>query len=401
MSKTVTEIIEDETEQVKYKYMLSVRFVKANKAYSFGTNEENITNGAKVIVETQRGLELGEVISDLKDAKEHTINIPLKPILRIANQEDLENYEQNIIDSKKALAICREQVANLNLKMDLISAEYTLDRSKITFIYIADQRVDFRELLKVLAQIFHTRIDLRQIGPRDKSKIVGGIGVCGRQLCCKFKNNFEVVSINLAKNQLLALNIQKLSGQCGKLKCCLRYENDYYTEMKENLPKINSHVIYDNQDYKLASMNILTDTCKLENKSSVIYPLLSEVIEHGTFKKKFKKDNVSNQDVIKTLKKTKIKKEEAKPINLKIAEITANNTKDEDGDIVVPEEIVKPKKKNKNNKRKNNNQNHKPNKNKNKTKVTANKPKTDPKSEKKVVGEKRSFGRKLNKNKEQ
>jgi cell fate regulator YaaT (PSP1 superfamily) len=279
MSKSVTEIVNN-----NFKYIVSVRFEKVNKAYSFGTDDENMKEGDKVIVETQRGLELGYVISGLRDPEEHQINIPLKPVLRLATDRDFKDYQKNIEDEKEAMLICANEISKYNLEMHLISCEYTLDRAKITFVYIADERVDFRELLKTLAQIFHTRIDLRQIGARDKAKIVGGIGVCGRKLCCLHKSNFDVISINLAKNQLLALNISKLSGQCGKLKCCLKYENDIYTELREGLPKINAHVNYDGVNYRIHSMNVLSDTCKLDNREGAIYPALSQVVANGKFK---------------------------------------------------------------------------------------------------------------------
>jgi len=366
MSKTIEEIVNN-----NFKYIVSVRFEKVNKSYSFGTNDENMKEGDKVIVETQRGLELGYVISELRDPEEHQINIPLKPVLRIATEKDFKDYQRNIEDEKEAIILCSNEISKLGLDMHLISCEYTLDRAKITFVYIADERVDFRELLKTLAQLFHTRIDLRQIGARDKAKIVGGIGVCGRQLCCLHKSNFEVISINLAKNQLLALNISKLSGQCGKLKCCLKYENDVYTELREGLPKINAHVNYDGINYRISSMNVLSDTCKLENKEGAIYPLLSQVIENGKFKvpvkqngnKKTSKTN-QKEEIVKN--KNKHKRNDKKPVEKDQANKEKRQFKpNKQNDNKQSTNKQESSKKNKPNNRPHNKQGNKPKQNKN------------------------------------
>lgn len=162
--------------------------------------------------------------------------------------------------------------------MHLISCEYTLDCAKVIFTYISDERVDFRQLLKDLAHQLHCRIELRQVGPRNKAKMVGGIGNCGMECCCsRFLSDFDTVSINMAKNQMLALNISKLSGQCGKLMCCLRYENDQYTELKKGLPKINSHVTYEGNNYRISSMNMLQKQAKIENKEEVKFVSFSEL----------------------------------------------------------------------------------------------------------------------------
>ena len=169
--------------------------------------------------------------------------------------------------------------------MNLIEAEYTLDCSKIIFVYVADERVDFRELLKELAAIFKCRIELRQIGPRNKSKIVGGLGSCGMETCCsRFLNDFDVVSINMAKNQLLALNIQKLSGQCGKLMCCLKFEDDQYKKLREGLPKLNSQIEYKGSRYRITSMNVLLQQVKIENKEDVQFLTFKELWPDIDFK---------------------------------------------------------------------------------------------------------------------
>lgn len=261
-----------------YKYLISIRFNDNGKAYTFGTDDDTIENKDYVVVETVQGIELGQVVSDKKDAKKYTGNLEIKPIMRKANDEDRKMHKENIKLAKEALAFCQTQIAELGLNMNLISAEYTLDRRKILIIYLADQRVDFRELLKRLAAQLHCRIELKQIGDRDKAKLVGGIGVCGRELCChKFMTNFEIVGINSAKNQLLSLNAAKLSGQCGKLMCCLRFEDEVYKEMIAGLPKLNSQVQFRGKIYRMTSLNVLSDFVKLENKEEVIYISVKEL----------------------------------------------------------------------------------------------------------------------------
>lgn len=268
-------------ENMKY---VSVRFETTNKTYTFSTVDESIKNGDVVVVETQRGLECANVVSDLFDKA--NVDFEIKPILRKANEEDLRQFERNRKDAIEAKKICQEESDKLNLQMNVISAEYTLDRSKITFTYLADDRVDFRELLKVLASIFHCRIDLRQVGTRDKAKMVSGIGVCGRELCCaKFIGDFDRISINMAKNQLLALNVQKLSGQCGNLMCCLRYEDDAYKQLRKDLPKLNAQVEYEGEKYRITSMNVIAKNCKLENHEHAIFLSLDELVSKAKFNK--------------------------------------------------------------------------------------------------------------------
>lgn len=268
-------------ENLKY---LSVRFATTNKSYTFSTSDPEIKNGDRVVVETQRGLECGTVVSD--PFERPNLNMEIKPIIRKAEERDLRQYERNREDSKRAKQICQTESDKLDLKMNVISAEYTLDRAKVTFTYLADDRVDFRELLKVLASIFHCRIDLRQVGTRDKAKMVSGIGVCGRELCCaRFMSDFDRISINMAKNQLLALNIQKLSGQCGNLMCCLRFEDDAYKSLRKDLPKLNAQVEYEGEKYRITSMNVIAKNCKLENKEHAIFITLDELIKKGRYNK--------------------------------------------------------------------------------------------------------------------
>ena len=265
------------SEILKY---LSVRFQATNKTYTFSTTDNSIVNGDGVVVETQRGVEYARVIADPFDKP--NVSMEIKPILRKASKEDEIQYEKNIVDCKEAKQRCQNEADKLELGMKVISAEYTLDRSKITFIYLADDRVDFRELLKILASIFRCRIDLRQVGTRDKAKIVSGIGPCGRELCCaRYISEFDRISINMAKNQLLALNVAKLSGQCGNLMCCLKYEDEAYKDLKKGLPKLNSYIEYEGEKFKLTSMNVIVRNCKLENREHAIFISLDDLLKNG------------------------------------------------------------------------------------------------------------------------
>lgn len=261
---------------------ISVKFETTNKTYTFKTTDETIVSGDYVVVETQRGMELATVVGDPFDKP--NISLEIKDITRKANEKDIQTYKENIIDATEAKIIAQEESDNLGLGMNIISAEYTLDRAKITFIYLADDRVDFRELLKVLAAIFHCRIDLRQIGTRDKAKMVSGLGTCGRELCCsRFISEFDRISINMAKNQLLALNIAKLSGQCGNLMCCLKYEDEAYKDLRKDLPKMNSVVEYDGEKYRITSMNVINKTCKLENSEHALFVSLEDLKHYGKY----------------------------------------------------------------------------------------------------------------------
>ena len=275
-----------------YKYIAFVSFKDSKKIYTFGTDVDEYRVGDDVVVETIRGLELGKIVKDnqqiltfqnlisyLKKTEAFLSNgMEIKPIIRKASTRDLKQVQENAEKAKKAMDICAECIRKLNLDMNLIEAEYTLDCSKIIFVYVADERVDFRELLKELASIFKCRIELRQIGPRNKSKIIGGLGTCGMETCCsRFMNDFDVVSINMAKNQLLALNIQKLSGQCGKLMCCLKFEDSQYKRLREGLPKMNSQIEYKGSRYRITSMNVLLQQVKIENKEDVQFLSFKEL----------------------------------------------------------------------------------------------------------------------------
>ncbi|HHV61296.1 MAG TPA: stage 0 sporulation family protein [Firmicutes bacterium] len=214
--------------------VVGVRFKKAGKIYYFEPGEIDITVGDRVIVETARGIEYGEVVIGRKQVSEEDIVSPLKKVLRKATAEDEAQVEENKRKERRAFDICLQKIASHELPMKLIDVEYSFDNSKITFYFTADGRVDFRELVKDLASVFRTRIELRQIGVRDEAKMLGGLGPCGRPLCCAtFLGDFEPVSIRMAKDQNLSLNPSKISGICGRLMCCLKYESDSYKRVKE------------------------------------------------------------------------------------------------------------------------------------------------------------------------
>lgn len=254
-----------------------IRFNNVGKSYYFST-DLNVKKGDKVVVETIRGLELGELISDLKELSEFNLDTELKRIKRKANRADLDLFQFNKTKAIKSLEICKEIVKEYKLDMHLVSCEYTLDASKVIFMYTSESRVDFRELLKELASVFKCRIELRQIGPRDKSKIIGGLGSCGLPLCCSsFLGEFDGVSINMAKNQMLAINIDKISGACGRLLCCLKYEDDTYTLEKQRFPKIGSRVKYGDRIVKVIGMNVINDLVKIDYDGNISFVGLDEI----------------------------------------------------------------------------------------------------------------------------
>jgi cell fate regulator YaaT (PSP1 superfamily) len=261
---------EEETGRTEYPYMVSVKFRNAGRAYSFGTDDATLKMGDQVVVETAQGMELGECEAAAISTTMFKAPSPLKPVLRLADEQDKAIYAENFEMADEAYKTCNALIKEMGLKMRLLSADYTLDRSKVLFVYLADQRVDFRELLKKLGSELHCRIELRQIGERDKAKMVGGIGMCGMECCCsRFKNHFDVISISMAKTQLLALNVEKLSGQCGKLMCCLKYENEDYKKMTDGLPKMGAHVEYDGAMYRVTSMNVMNNEARIENSETV------------------------------------------------------------------------------------------------------------------------------------
>ena len=223
--------------------IISVRFKEGGKQYYFNPNGERFRLGEGVIVETARGVEFGECTQENTAVDEMELTAPLRPVLRRATPEDQLTREKNKEKEARAFQICQEKIAEHGLEMKLVEAEYTLDRSKIMFYFTADGRVDFRELVKDLAGIFHTRIELRQIGVRDESKMIGGLGICGQPFCCsRFLKDFQPVSIKMAKEQGLSLNPTKISGACGRLMCCLSYEENAYEYLNSIMPMVGSTV---------------------------------------------------------------------------------------------------------------------------------------------------------------
>ena len=257
--------------------LASVKFKSAGKIYYFSTNLK-LKKDERVVVETARGLELGEISQELRDISEFNLDTELKKIVRKATKKDIENYQKNVKDAKQALVTCKEIVSRYDVNMQLTNCEYTLDKAKVIFMYTSDDRVDFRELLKELAVVFKCRIELRQIGPRDKAKVIGGIGTCGLPLCCStLLGEFNGVSINMAKNQMLAINIEKISGACGRLMCCLKYEDEIYSLEKERFPKIGSRVKYQDKDVKVTGLNVINDLVKIETNNGIVFVGLEEI----------------------------------------------------------------------------------------------------------------------------
>lgn len=257
--------------------LASVKFKSAGKIYYFSTNLK-LKKDDRVVVETARGLELGEISQELKDISEFNLDTELKKIVRKATKKDIDNYQKNVKDAKQALVTCKEIVSRYDVNMQLTNCEYTLDKAKVIFMYTSDDRVDFRELLKELAVVFKCRIELRQIGPRDKAKVIGGIGTCGLPLCCStLLGEFNGVSINMAKNQMLAINIEKISGACGRLMCCLKYEDEIYSLEKERFPKIGSRVKYQDKDVKVTGLNVINDLVKIETNNGIVFVGLDEI----------------------------------------------------------------------------------------------------------------------------
>lgn len=238
-----------------------IRFKAVGKVYYFDPDGLDLKQGDEVIVETARGLEFGKLVSDIREVDEKEIVAPLKKIIRLANDKDRKQYAENQKKKDRALALCQEKVDKHHLEMKLIDVEYTFDNSKIIFYFTADGRVDFRELVKDLAGVFKMRIELHQIGVRDEAKMMGGIGSCGRELCCHtWLPDFETVTIKMAKVQNLSLNPTKISGICGRLMCCLKFENEVYHELKKGMPDVGERVKTHD------GLAVVVDSNILENK---------------------------------------------------------------------------------------------------------------------------------------
>ena len=245
--------------------VIGVRFRRAGKIYYFDPKDLTIEKGQHVIVETARGVEFGDVVIGNKHIPDEEVVQPLKPVIRIATEEDYQSEEENKKNEKSAFDICLSKIKKHNLDMKLIDCEYTFDRNKLLFYFTADGRIDFRELVKDLAAIFKTRIELRQIGVRDETKMLGSIGICGRALCChKHLSDFHPVSIKMAKEQNLSLNPAKISGVCGRLMCCLKYEEDTYIELNKKLPHVGDVVTTkDNIQGEVLYVGVLKQQVKL------------------------------------------------------------------------------------------------------------------------------------------
>lgn len=275
--------------------VIGVRFRPAGKIYFFAPGKYDIKTGDKVIVETARGVEFGSVVTGVREVEDDKITQPLKSVIRLATKEDIRKEEKNREKEKEAFKICLEKIHKHGLEMKLIDAEYTFDNNKVLFYFTADGRIDFRELVKDLASVFRTRIELRQIGVRDETKIRGGIGICGRPLCCHtYLTEFAPVSIKMAKEQNLSLNPSKISGVCGRLMCCLTNEEETYEDLNRHLPSVGDHVTTpEGLKGDIQSVNVLRQMVKvvvvLDNDEKEIREYHSSELK---FKPKRKKKDV-------------------------------------------------------------------------------------------------------------
>ena len=244
--------------------VIGVRFQNAGKLYFFDPGPYWPTPGDFVIVETTRGIEFGEVVTGIREMNDEQLTAPLKKVVRVATAEDVQHAKDNKAAEKEAYAICQQKIADHRLDMKLVSVEYTFDNSKILFYFTANGRVDFRSLVKDLASVFRTRIELRQIGVRDEAKMLGGLGPCGRPICCgAFLGDFQPVSIKMAKEQNLSLNPNKISGVCGRLMCCLKYEQDTYEQTRKRMPKVGKEVITPDGPGTVWDLNIIKETVRV------------------------------------------------------------------------------------------------------------------------------------------
>ena len=267
--------------------VIGVRFSFSNRIIYYSFEGLECSKGSSVVCATEYGNQLGSVVTNAIDIDPSKINYPINSISRIANENDIKNNEKNISDALLALEKSKKLAIKHKLDMHIINALYTLERDQLLFFFVADSRVDFRELARELAAIYKTRIELRQIGPRDKAGIVGGLGVCGLKLCCSsFLDTFDGISISMAKNQMLSLNIQKLSGHCGKLMCCLKYEDQAYSELKTKYPPIGSRVIYNNKQYTITGLNVISGNLTISDGEGLTIVSSKEVKVIGSGKDK-------------------------------------------------------------------------------------------------------------------
>lgn len=284
--------------------VIGVRFRQAGKVYFFDPLDMNIEKGQHVIVETARGIEYGSVVLGIREVEEDKVVLPLKPVIRIATEEDDAREQGNREKEKEAYKICLEKIQKHGLEMKLIEAEYTFDNNKVLFYFTADGRIDFRELVKDLASVFRTRIELRQIGVRDETKIRGGLGICGRELCCKsYLAEFAPVSIKMAKDQNLSLNPTKISGVCGRLMCCLKNEEDTYEYLNSNLPDVGDRVTTsDGLSGEVTSVNVLRQLVKVivtvgKDEKDIKEYKIADIKFKPKRRRNSNKDDISDADV--------------------------------------------------------------------------------------------------------
>ncbi len=293
--------------------VIGVRFRTAGKIYFFDPGHLSIKRGDNVIVETARGIEYGTVVGAPREVEEEKVIQPLKPVLRVATAKDGEQETANKMKEKEAFKICLEKIRKHELDMKLIDAEYTFDNNKVLFYFTADGRIDFRELVKDLAAVFKTRIELRQIGVRDETKIVGGVGICGRALCChSYLSEFVPVSIKMAKEQNLSLNPTKISGVCGRLMCCLKNEEETYEDLNRRLPNVGDYVTTeDGYKGEVQSVNVLRQLVKVIIEKDDEKEIQEYKVNQLRFKKKHKNTKVEVSDEqLKELEK--LEKQEGK-----------------------------------------------------------------------------------------
>ena len=293
--------------------VIGVRFRTAGKVYFFDPLQLEIKRGDHVIVETARGIEFGTVVAGVHEVEDDKVIQPLKPVMRIAGERDIEQEAANKEKEKEAFKICKEKILKHGLEMKLIDAEYTFDNNKVLFYFTADGRIDFRELVKDLASVFKTRIELRQIGVRDETKIRGGIGICGRPLCChSYLSDFVPVSIKMAKEQNLSLNPTKISGVCGRLMCCLKNEQETYEELNRRLPGIGDTVTTpDGIQGNVQSVNVLRQLVKVVVEIGDEKEIQEFPVGELKFRSRKKKVKVSEQE-LKELKDLEDKKGDSK-----------------------------------------------------------------------------------------
>lgn len=290
--------------------VIGVRFRQAGKIYNFSPADFQVKVGDHVIVETARGIEYGSVVQGIREVADDKVIMPLKSVIRIATEEDDKKAIENNEKEKKAFKICKEKIAKHGLEMKLIETEYTFDNNKVLFYFTVDGRIDFRELVKDLASVFKTRIELRQVGVRDETKMLGGIGICGRPLCCNtYLSEFIPVSIKMAKEQSLSLNPTKISGICGRLMCCLKNEQEAYEELNSNLPDIGEKVkTFDGFKGEVVSVNVLRQKVKIVVEVDDEREIKEYAIDELKFKPKKKKFNLASEE-LKALKGLEDKEE--------------------------------------------------------------------------------------------